>query len=68
MVQTTMDPLRTQSLGGGGATYSDLVVVALVLHVLVKLLLGVKLDAAHLQLLPHLQQRSGKPSEVRKQK
>lgn len=35
--------------------YSDLVVVALVLHVLVKFFLGVKLDATHLQFLPHLQ-------------
>lgn len=37
------------------ATYSDFVIVALVLHVLIKLFLRVKLDPAHLQLLPYLQ-------------
>lgn len=38
-------------------TYSDLIVIALVLHVLVKFFLGVKLNATHLQLLPHLQHK-----------
>lgn len=39
------------------STYSDLVIVALVLHVLIELLLWVKLDPAHLQLLPYLQHK-----------
>lgn len=39
-------------------TYSDLVIVTLVLHVLIKLFLWVKLDPAHLQLLFHLQQNT----------
>lgn len=39
------------------ATYSDLVIVTLVLHVLIKLFLGVKLNPAHLQFLPYLQHK-----------
>ncbi len=51
------------------ATYSDLVIVALVLHVLIKLFLRVKLNPAHLKFLPYLQHKtmSGKnthPSAV----
>lgn len=38
-------------------TYSDLIVVALVLHVLIKFFLGVKFNATHLQFLPHLQDK-----------
>ncbi len=38
--------------------YSDLVIVALVLHVLVKLFLRVKLNPTHLQLLPYLQHKT----------
>lgn len=39
-------------------TYSDLVVVALVLHVLVKLLLRVKLNPAHFQFLSYLKHKT----------
>lgn len=37
------------------STYSDLIIVTLVLHVLIKLFLWVKLNPSHLQLLPYLQ-------------
>lgn len=40
------------------ATYSDLVIVALVLHVLIKFFLGVILNPAHLQFLPYLQHKT----------
>lgn len=39
------------------ATYSDLIIVTLVLHVLIKFFLGVKLNAPHLQFLPNLKHK-----------
>lgn len=50
------DPKKKQKTNES-TPYSDLIVVALVLHVLIKFFLGVKLNAAHLQLLPHLQHK-----------
>lgn len=39
-------------------TYSDLVIVTLVLHVFIKLFLGVKLNPTHFQFLPYLQHKT----------
>lgn len=48
---------KIQNKPNESTPYSDLIVVALVLHVLIKFFLGVKLNAAHLQLLPHLRHK-----------
>lgn len=47
-------------------THPDLVIVALVLHVLVKLFLWVELYPAHLQFLPYLWDKQESQEEHRK--